>query len=503
MSFCFLIRNLYFCVFYILAITTRKPMKMNKKILIAWLFILALKVQGTPTDTTKEIDSLLVLSHNGIVTVDTDATLKYAMEALSLSDSINFSSGKSRAYFYIGQTLFNIASYKKALEYLTLAEKEKYAAVTPKILFEICRVRGQIYAYLELNSQSIREFHKCFQHLRNLKIEEHQHFCASLTYENLGVVYEKLKQTDSVLYYLKLNRKLLESMDESFVYFNKVNMYGSWANYHIEQSKYDSVEYYLKRALSLSSKYDYPYTSRTYMYWGDMEKKKGNTDASLHWYFKALDNLEHINLKGEYPLLYDRVSKIYEQKGVPDSARLYKEKQILIENELSKEKASVAEEAFKILLEDEKNSWMEALYPKVAIVVAGLFVAIALISVYHKRIYRKLATNTSKETTELKQKLNESFNEVIELAKSNDSTFLKRFSEVYPDYLQRLLQKHPDLSISEQRFCAMLFFDFSSKEIAAYTFVEHRSVQTKKNRLRKKLNIPVDMCLYQYVKSFV
>ena len=109
-----------------------------------------------------------------------------------------------------------------------------------------------------------------------------------------------------------------------------------------------------------------------------------------------------------------------------------------------------------------------------------------------------------KEDTENKAKrfLPKSFNELIELAKNNDTTFLKRFQEIYPEPSQRLLQKHPNLSNSELILSAMIFLNFTSKEIATYTFVEHRSVQTKKSRLRKKINLPAGANLEQYFASF-
>ena len=106
------------------------------------------------------------------------------------------------------------------------------------------------------------------------------------------------------------------------------------------------------------------------------------------------------------------------------------------------------------------------------------------------------------EVSELKLKLNHAFDEVVELARNNDPTFLPRFMEVYPEFTNNLLKEHPNLLPSELRLCAMVFLNFSSKEIAQYTFVTHRAVQTSKNRLRKKLGIPGDTDLYRYIKSF-
>ena len=105
------------------------------------------------------------------------------------------------------------------------------------------------------------------------------------------------------------------------------------------------------------------------------------------------------------------------------------------------------------------------------------------------------------EVSELKQKLNDAFEEVFELARKNDSAFLPRFREVYPEFIKNLFRQHPDIITSELQLCAMIFLNFSSKEIAEYMFITHRSVQTRKSRLRKKLGIPGEVDLYRYFKS--
>jgi DNA-binding CsgD family transcriptional regulator len=91
---------------------------------------------------------------------------------------------------------------------------------------------------------------------------------------------------------------------------------------------------------------------------------------------------------------------------------------------------------------------------------------------------------------------------MIELARKNNTVFLPRFKEVYPEFTQNLLTQHPDLTNTELRLSALIFLNFASKEIADCMFITHRSVQTSKSRLRKKLGIPNEADLYQYFKSF-
>ena len=99
----------------------------------------------------------------------------------------------------------------------------------------------------------------------------------------------------------------------------------------------------------------------------------------------------------------------------------------------------------------------------------------------------------------MEEKLSDATEEVIELAKKNDPAFLIRFNEVYPNFAPVIYERHPNLTHSEYSFCVLLFLHFSSKEIAQILSIEHRSVQTRKNRLRMRLGLPSGTDLYQYL----
>jgi len=69
----------------------------------------------------------------------------------------------------------------------------------------------------------------------------------------------------------------------------------------------------------------------------------------------------------------------------------------------------------------------------------------------------------------------------------------------FPDFAASLSASHSDLQPSEREFCALLKLKLSTKEIAKFTFIETRTVQNKKYRLRKKLGIPQEVDIYQYI----
>ncbi|MCL1665422.1 helix-turn-helix transcriptional regulator [Elizabethkingia ursingii] len=118
-------------------------------------------------------------------------------------------------------------------------------------------------------------------------------------------------------------------------------------------------------------------------------------------------------------------------------------------------------------------------------------------------VYKRISVSESKrkilenETRILKSKIHDkSFDEVITLAKKNDTVFFTKFTALYPDFVTDLQKINPDLKRSELMFCAMLKLNFSSKEIANITGVLHTSVQKRKNKIRKRLNIPSEADLY-------
>lgn len=63
------------------------------------------------------------------------------------------------------------------------------------------------------------------------------------------------------------------------------------------------------------------------------------------------------------------------------------------------------------------------------------------------------------------------------------------FEEVHPQYLKKLSHAYPKLSEYDLRLCAYIFLGMSTKEIAALTYREVRSIESSRNRLRKKLKL--------------
>ncbi len=76
------------------------------------------------------------------------------------------------------------------------------------------------------------------------------------------------------------------------------------------------------------------------------------------------------------------------------------------------------------------------------------------------------------------------------------------FDEVHPEFLKKLSARYPQLSKTDLRLCAYLHLGMSTKEIAALTYREVRTIDSQRNRLRKKLALPADTSLQDFLKAF-
>ncbi len=73
------------------------------------------------------------------------------------------------------------------------------------------------------------------------------------------------------------------------------------------------------------------------------------------------------------------------------------------------------------------------------------------------------------------------------------------FNNADKDFLKKVKKLHPKLTPNDLRFCAYLRLNLSSKEIAPLLNISVRSVEIKRYRLRKKMNLPHEKSLIEYI----
>lgn len=80
-------------------------------------------------------------------------------------------------------------------------------------------------------------------------------------------------------------------------------------------------------------------------------------------------------------------------------------------------------------------------------------------------------------------------------------SFTQNFDVVYENFNRRLIERHPNLSPADKRLCCYLKMGLSSKEIAPLISISTKSVEMARYRLRKKLELPTETGLAEYLSS--
>jgi DNA-binding CsgD family transcriptional regulator len=79
------------------------------------------------------------------------------------------------------------------------------------------------------------------------------------------------------------------------------------------------------------------------------------------------------------------------------------------------------------------------------------------------------------------------------------TAFKDAFDNADKDFLKKIKQTHPLLTPNDLRMCAYLRLNLSSKEIAPLLNISVRSVEIKRYRLRKKMDLQHEQGLVEYI----
>jgi DNA-binding CsgD family transcriptional regulator len=90
---------------------------------------------------------------------------------------------------------------------------------------------------------------------------------------------------------------------------------------------------------------------------------------------------------------------------------------------------------------------------------------------------------------------------IVEDARLDDNweKFEYHYDQVHEDFLKRMRDKYPSLTPKDQKLCAYLRMNLSTKEIAPLMNISVRGVEISRYRLRKKLELDTDKNLVEFL----
>ena len=79
--------------------------------------------------------------------------------------------------------------------------------------------------------------------------------------------------------------------------------------------------------------------------------------------------------------------------------------------------------------------------------------------------------------------------------------FRYRFIDVNKEFYDKIFEKFPKLSQGDQKICALIKLNMSSKDMARLLGISVESVHTSRHRIRKKMKLPRTINLEEYINS--
>lgn len=269
--------------------------------------------------------------------------------------------------------------------------------------------------------------------------------------------------------------------------------YSNLAAAYNEINELDSAKHHIALSQELNNNFNQHNTNITNLWvMGSVALKEKNYQHALN-YFKEAEKLEgyknHINIRS----LYDNIILCYQELMKADSARIYEIKKDSL-------KLSITENQNKSLhqlLKEKEDNSNPYLYLLVFLFIL-MGVVIFLITRKNKTLARQEQESQKYLATFSENQARHNYSQLLQMLEQRDPAFMNYFDEMFPGFSKKLLEINPQIVQTEIEFCSLLKLKIPTKDIARYKYITPKTVQNKKYLIRKKLNIPKEIDIYQW-----
>lgn len=458
--------------------------------------------------------------------------MDFYLKALSISEEYNLDVYKAMIYNNIGAVYYNREEYDKAETYISKALKINKENQNKKELFNNYNNLAALYFQKKDQDKSLDYALRAIQFLDN---------------EKDAYLYYFMQTNIAGLYLLKHDYVLaLSFLKSAMIHQNKlgfrsdlIQTYNVLAEVYEKLGRQDSVLIYMKKSLHLAEELKNKYVEGTIQNkMALFYKRMGNTDKAYEALLKyvtindsisEMDNRKRMN---DMEKIYDADKKMREnellikdialQKATADrlwviafsvsvfliitiffliSRSRHKEKEKNVQEELARHQAALFEKEKELQKqkEQELNYTLDQRNRELTSYTLYMVKNNEFISDINEEL-KLLLLELNPKDRKHKQHLQLILHKLQQQNTTNNwDEFRYYFEQVHPSFYENLEKLYPDLTIKEKRLCAFLRLGLSSKDISAITFKEVRSVESARNRLRKKLDIASDGNLTEFL----
>jgi len=442
------------------------------------------------------LDELDSLTDNLRITGRINESIELNKNAIRKYEKQKNTNGLIASYINMGGLLWYLHRYKESLEYLENAEDELRKIKNFDLCAKLYGEYGRNYASLGLLDESNSSLNTSIYFAKQITNKKKREKLLYFYYTWKLANFEELRMTDSMNV---TQRKRLELSAQPLTFVHIAEKY-------LKNKQLNTAEHYLKKAMSLTGDYSLYQKSITLLTFGKLHTERGDYDKALQYYLQSLTISKQLSRTHDIRNAYKEISDTYKQLNDIEKKNEYLEKYAHLSDSIEKDERNALDIPIKKIIKKESQKEQEErkkyiIIISIIIIITGILIFL-LVKAYQKKqkLKDEIIDEKLSETEELKQKLNTTgFDELSKLAMNNDPFFLPRFKEIYPEFYEKLTKTYPQLTANDIKFSAFLRLNLSTKTIAQYKNISIRTIESRKYRLRKKLDLPSDVDLNKWM----
>jgi len=428
-----------------------------------------------------------------------EEALEFNLSALEFFKSNKNNEGIASADIFISNYMDLLGKYDLGLKYLDDAKNHIDAGQNPFLYSKLYTNYGVYYSKIHLFRESNKNLDKALVSLKKVKDQENRKKFLYHNYSWKWYNFEMLKMPDSA--YSMRDRCLKYATDPTMTYIKIAD------DFITRKVHLDSAEYYLNKSLSSNlTKAQYS-TSKTLENFGHLFKVKGDYQKALSYYLQSLEISQRSKHKTDVREGFKNVSDIYKFLGNSEESDRYFLKFTVLNDSINLSEKKVMAHAVKRILQEQKQEEQKekkrlyAVAGGIIILLLTVFFVIRRKYLKHQKNKDRLIETQTQQVEVLKKKAGDAYDEIIQLAKEGDPFFMVKFKEIFHEFYEKLMAHTPDLTDHDLKSCAYIKLNLDNKDISRLENVTVRAIQTKRYRLKKKLNLPAEVDLVTWINT--
>lgn len=474
------------------------PNKLKIRFILLFLLIVNF---GNAQNRIQEIERLTVKAAEENYQYNYSKSVEFALKAYQLSLKKSYPIGLVESQYELAYAHYGMGKYGEGLEFLNNITQTNNSTLekNDQLYLKFTELKGKILLWIgfkEKSKDEFLQFLKLSSYIEDENLRNHNELKA---YSLLGINVED----DSSKYYslkaISYQKKIKDSKEFILPYVNL-------ARYYLKrENNLDSATYFNQLASKIAIETNSRYLFLTSLQDAELEYKKGNFDKAQIKAKSALRLAKDQNRGLEILEAYQLIAQNYEKQNLFKEQSFYLKKYIEVNDSIRNDLRSdlfseIVSMETEIINQQRKTQKIFTVMMIAFLILIACLAFLGYRSLKHKRKAKKnkeIILTKDIEIKNLQFKL-EKDNEVdlLDIAQNNPKEFPARFSEVHKEFVDKLLKIEPNLVASEITFCAYLKLKFSTKDIANIMYVTPKAIQNRKNRIRKKLNIPSEEDIY-------